>query len=79
LRNTEIGGLPVHTYKSDGETQMTPCAECWMGERLAARFLTRGIMPLASIKGRDAVRLIRLQSVGAPVSGLRARWNLAAR
>jgi type VI secretion system protein ImpC len=75
LRNTVITGLPVHTYKVDGESQMTPCAECWMGERLAERFLDRGIMPLASMKGRDAVKLIRLQSIATPVSRLGARWG----
>ena len=75
LRGVEIGGLPLHTYKMDGESLMTPCAECWMSERAAGRIVERGLMPLASMKGRDAVRLVRLQSIGTPQSGLRARWN----
>ena len=75
LRNTLISGLPVHTCKVDGEAQMTPCAECWMTERTADRFLNRGIMPLASVKRSDSVRLIRLQSIARPAARLRARWS----
>jgi type VI secretion system protein ImpC len=75
LRAGEIAGLPLHTYKMDGETLMTPCAECWMPERTAERFLARGIMPLASIKGRDAARLVRFQSIAVPDSRLLARWS----
>jgi type VI secretion system protein ImpC len=75
LRNTLIGSLPVHSWKHDGDVQTTPCAECWMTERLADRFLTRGIMPLASVKHSDSVRLIRLQSIANPAARLRARWS----
>jgi type VI secretion system protein ImpC len=75
LRSTGISGMPFHTYKVDGEALMTPCAECWMGQRTAEKFLDRGIMPLASVKNSDTVKLIRLQSVGRPDSRLRARWN----
>jgi hypothetical protein len=46
-----------------------------MGQRTAEKFLDRGIMPLASVKNSDTVKLIRLQSVGRPNSRLRARWN----
>ena len=75
LRNTKIGTLPVHTWKQDGDLRTTPCAECWMTERTADRFLSRGIMPLASIKHSDSVRLIRLQSIANPAARLRARWS----
>ena len=43
-------------------------------ERLA-EFLNRGIMPLASVKRSDSVRLIRLQSIAQPAARLRARWS----
>jgi hypothetical protein len=32
-------------------------------------------MPLASMKDRDAVRLVRFQSVAEPAAGLAGRWN----
>jgi type VI secretion system protein ImpC len=75
LREQNIGSLPVHSWKSDGEVHTTPCAECWMTERAADRFLSRGIMPLASLKHSDAVRLVRLQSIAQPAARLRARWS----
>jgi type VI secretion system protein ImpC len=75
LRNTQITGLPLHTYERDGETEMTPCAECWMSERAAEKFLDRGIMPLGSMKHKDAARLIRLQSIANPAAPLAGRWR----
>jgi type VI secretion system protein ImpC len=75
LRNTLISGLPVYTSKVDGDVEMTPCAECWMTERTTEKFLNRGIMPLASVKRSDSVRLIRLQSIARPAARLRARWS----
>jgi type VI secretion system protein ImpC len=74
--NTEIGGLPVHTWRDeDGEAHMQPCAECWLTEGEAARLLDRGIMPLVALKGRDAVRLFRFQSIAAPPTPLRGTWR----
>ena len=75
LRDAQIPGLPLHTYEHDGETHMTPCAECWMSERAAGKFLNRGIMPLASMKHKDAIRLIRLQSIASPAAPLAGRWT----
>jgi type VI secretion system protein ImpC len=63
----ELAGLPVHTWRdSDGEPQMKPCAEAWLTEEQALRLLGVGVMPLVSIKGRDAVRLLRFQSIAEP-------------
>jgi type VI secretion system protein ImpC len=75
LRNTVIGSLPVHSWKMDADVLTTPCAECWMTERTVDRFLSRGIMPLASIKHSDSVKLVRLQSIANPAAPLRARWS----
>ena len=75
LRSTQIAGLPLYTYEADGSTEMIPCAECWMTERTAERFLNRGIMPLASMKHSDAVRLVRLQSIARPAAPPAGRWN----
>ena len=75
LRNTRISGLPLYTYASDAGTEMKPCAECWMAERTVEKFLSRGIMPLASMKNSDAVKLMRLQSVARPAAPLAGRWS----
>jgi type VI secretion system protein ImpC len=71
----EIDGLPAHTYREDGETQLKPCAEVLLTEDAAEILLDRGFMPLASIKGTDRVRLVRFQSVAEPPASLAGRWN----
>jgi type VI secretion system protein ImpC len=62
----EVGGLPVHHFTAEGETQVKPCAEAWLGERAAAAILRHGIMPVLSVRGRDAVQLLTLQSLSNP-------------
>jgi hypothetical protein len=32
-------------------------------------------MPLVSLKGRDAVRLVRFQSIAQPLRALAGRWS----
>ena len=62
----EVGGLPIHTFTSKGETQVKPCAEAWLNERAANAILKRGIMPVLSIRGRDAVQLLTLRAISDP-------------
>jgi len=71
----EIDGLPAHTYRQDGETELKPCAEVLLTEDAAEILLDRGFMPLASIKGTDRVRLVRFQSVAEPTAPLAGRWS----
>jgi predicted component of type VI protein secretion system len=65
----DIDDLPAFTYIEDGESTLKPCAEICMTERAAEEVLARGIMPLMSYRNRNAVRLMRLQSVGATAIG----------
>jgi type VI secretion system protein ImpC len=62
----QICGLPVHTFTTEGEAQVKPCAEAWLTERAANVILNHGIMPVASIRGRDAVEIRALQSFSIP-------------
>ncbi|HEY1207391.1 MAG: type VI secretion system contractile sheath large subunit [Bryobacteraceae bacterium] len=71
----EIDGLPLHVYKEDGESKVKPCAEVLMTEEGAEALLENGVMPLASIRDRDAVRLIRFQSIADPLAPLAGRWR----
>jgi type VI secretion system protein ImpC len=68
----EVGGLPIHTFTSDGETQVKPCAEAWLNERAADAILKRGIMPVLSVRGRDAVQLLTLRALSDPPMPLAA-------
>jgi type VI secretion system protein ImpC len=71
----EIEDLPLHLVRSDGSVAAKPCAEALLPERVAERILECGIMPLASIKDRDAVRLVRFQSLASPLAPLAGRWR----
>ncbi len=71
----DVDDLPAHTFTHDGESHMTPCAEAWLSERTAEAILEKGVMPLLSIHGRDAVRLARFQSLAEPATNLAGRWG----
>jgi len=71
----EIDGLPVHLYGEGAAAVMKPCAEVWLSNRSAETILDRGLMPLLSVKGRDAVRLGGLRSVASAASALAGPWR----
>lgn len=69
----EIGGLPLPLLRDpDGEARVLPCAEALLPERSAGKMLEAGVMPLASLKDQDTVRLVHFQSIArTPLPG---RW-----
>ena len=71
----EIDGLPLHVYQQDGESELKPCAEALLTEEAAERILEYGIMPLVWMKGRDAVRVVRFQSIAEPLQALSGKWQ----
>jgi type VI secretion system protein ImpC len=71
----EIDRLPVHIYEAEGEKCAKPCAEVLLTERDIEWILEQGYMALASIRGRDAVRLVRFQSIAKPLARLSGRWE----
>jgi type VI secretion system protein ImpC len=72
----DIDGLPAHIYREDGESHLKPCAEALLTEQAANAMLDKGLMPLLSLKDRDAVRLLRFQSLADPPAPLAGRWTL---
>ena len=73
--HSEINGLPLHVYKHNGESELKPCAEALLTEGAAERILDNGLMPLVSLKGQDAVRVVRFQSMAEPLRGVAGRWG----
>jgi type VI secretion system protein ImpC len=69
----EVIGLPIHRFTSDGEIQVKPCAEAWLSERAADAILNQGIMPVLSVRGRDAVQLLSLRTLSDPPMPLDVR------
>ncbi len=70
----EIDGLPLHVYQDVAESVTKPCAEALLTERAAEIILDQGLMPLLSLKDRDAIRLARFQSLADPAKPLAGRW-----
>ena len=71
----ELEGLPAYTYRDDGEARLQPCAETLLSERALAEILGRGLMPLASFPDRNAVRVVRFQSIADPPAALAGAWS----
>jgi type VI secretion system protein ImpC len=65
-----VGELPVFRYTMEGETTIKPCAEAWLTDRAANVILHHGVTPCLSIKGRDAVRVVGIQSISSPAKPL---------
>lgn len=70
----DIDGLPAHTFEQDGERHLQACAEVYISERAGEAILSRGVMPLLSYKNRNAVRVMRFQSVAQPAQPLSGPW-----
>lgn len=73
-RFANLGDLPVDVRDRDGERVAQPCAEVLMAERGAGIIVELGLMPLASLKNSDEVRLVRFQSIAHPAAPLAGRW-----
>lgn len=70
----DIDDLPAHTWQHDGEAQLQACGGVYLSEREAAAVLQYGAMPLLSFKNRNAVRLLRFQSIADPARALCGPW-----
>lgn len=68
-----VGDLPVHHFKHNGESLMTPCAEAWLTERAAVTIANQGFIPVLSIKNSGAVRIGRINSLAADDAPLALR------
>jgi type VI secretion system protein ImpC len=73
-QRAEVDRLPAHIYQHEGASELKPCAEALMTVDTADQIMELGLMPLASIKGKDEVRLVRFQSIAQPLSALAGRW-----
>jgi len=71
----DLAGIPMHIYQSDGDKHVTPCAETILTERAMEVLIDNGLMPVLSIKGRDAVRIPRFQSIADPPAPLAGPWR----
>jgi type VI secretion system protein ImpC len=71
-----IDGLPLHVFREAGESVTKPCAEVLLTEHEAEELLESGLMPLASIKGQDAILVVQFCSLADPPAPLAGRWQV---
>jgi type VI secretion system protein ImpC len=70
----DVEDLPAFTFEEEGEAKMMACAEVFLIERAAEAILDRGVMPMISYRNRNAVRLMRFQSIAEPLKALSGPW-----
>ena len=66
----EVDDLPAYTFERDGEKELQACAEQYLGERAGQAMLEAGLMPLMSHRQRNAVTVMRFQSIAEPAAAL---------
>jgi type VI secretion system protein ImpC len=71
----DLVGMPMHIYESDGAKHVTPCAEAILTERAAEVLISKGLLPVLSIRSRDAVHMPRFQSIADPPAPLAGPWR----
>jgi type VI secretion system protein ImpC len=71
----ELDDLPAALYDGEEGRVMKPCAETALGEAAAQRILDTGAMPLLASTRRNAVRVMRVQSIALPPRPLAGRWG----
>jgi type VI secretion system protein ImpC len=67
---SEVDGLPQHVYAAAGESQVKPCGEVWLVDRAVEAAWEKGLMPLVSVRGRDAVQVPGFRSLAEPPRAL---------
>lgn len=66
----EIGDLPAYTCVQDGERGLQACAERYLDETAGEQMLAAGLMPLMSHQHRNAVTVLRFQSIANPLQAI---------
>jgi len=66
----DIDDLPFFSFRADGDVEAYPSAEVFWGQRAADAALSRGLVPLLCARNRNAVRLVRQQSIADPPRAL---------
>lgn len=73
--NLDIDDLPAFTFEGDDGRELLPCAESLLSERTGEAILQQGVMPLLSYRNRNAVRVLRMQSIAEPLATLNGPWR----
>ena len=66
----EIGDPPAYTFIKDDERELQACAEQYLGVAAGELLMAAGLMPVMSHRHRNAVTVMRVQSVALSQSRL---------
>jgi type VI secretion system protein ImpC len=70
----DVEDLPAFTFEEEGEAKMKACAEVFLTHHAAEAMLDSGVMPMISYRNRNAIRLMRFQSIAKPPKVLSGPW-----
>ena len=70
----ELEGLPAYVFESSGEQRLMPAAEILLAARAIEVLSGAGLIALASVKSRDAVRVPGMRSIAAGGGFLSGPW-----
>lgn len=73
--HVDLGFLPAHHYREDGESRLQPCAELLLSESTMVAILDEGLMPLISYRNQNTAVLGRFQSISDPAAPLAGPWQ----
>ena len=73
----DLEGLAAYVYVRDGDRELMPAAEAYLGERAVEALIGAGLIALASMKNRNSVRVPRVQSIASPAAPLAGAWDVA--
>jgi type VI secretion system protein ImpC len=71
----DLENLPSHTIHTEYGSELKPCAEVFMSERVGDEISRRGLIALMSYRNRNAVRIRNIQSISDPPISLSGPWN----
>lgn len=71
----QTDNLPMHYFQEDGETVSKPVAEILLTEKGGELLTQQGLMPLWSVKNRDAIRSSDFRSVSENGQTIVGRWD----
>jgi predicted component of type VI protein secretion system len=72
--HTDVTDLPCHMAIVDGDKEMTPCAEGWLSDRVAAILHDLGLIPLLSVRNAASVKVAGIHSIAKGGKPLAANW-----
>ncbi len=76
----DLPEMYMHVWRDEDDDEHMTVAETWLKKNSTERLVKFGIMPLLCIKKRDAMQLLRFQSLAQPPKGqesvpLAGRWG----